>query len=145
MEALQKAASGLVTIDSRDSISLLRGTGYAGGKEDHERLIEHAVAGDRLSTGRLLLSHASALSRFIAARLPADVGTVASAEDVLQDTFVAAFRDIGRFTPRDGGTFAGWLTTIAERQVLCTLDRMRAQKRGGRRRNVRPAGQRPAR
>jgi RNA polymerase sigma-70 factor (ECF subfamily) len=110
--------------------------------EDHLRLIERAVAGDRLSTGRLLLFHAAGISRFIAVRLPADVAAVASAEDVLQDTFVAAFRDIHKFTPRDGGTFAGWLTTIAERQVLCTLDKLRAAKRGGKRRHVRSSGQR---
>jgi RNA polymerase sigma-70 factor (ECF subfamily) len=101
-------------------------------------LIEAAVAGDRLATGRLLLSHAPALSRFIAARLPAEVTAIVSPEDVLQDTFVAAFRDIRKFEPRENGSFGGWLTTIAEHQVCCTLDRLRAQKRGGKRRLVRP-------
>jgi RNA polymerase sigma-70 factor (ECF subfamily) len=103
-------------------------------------LVDAAVAGDRLATGRLLLSHAPALSRFIAGRLPPDVAAIAGAEDVLQDTFVAAFRDIRKFQPCDNGSFSGWLTTIAEHQVLCTLDRLRAQKRGGQRKLVQPAG-----
>jgi RNA polymerase sigma-70 factor (ECF subfamily) len=104
-------------------------------------LLAAAVAGDRLATGRLLLSHALSLSRFITAQLPRDVATVVSAEDVLQDTFIEAFRDIHKFVPRGNGSFKGWLTTIAERQVLCTLDRLRAQKRGGKNRHVRTAGQ----
>jgi RNA polymerase sigma-70 factor (ECF subfamily) len=106
-----------------------------------DELLAAAVAGDRLATGRLLLSHARALSRFIAARLPADVATLVSPEDLLQDTFVAAFRDIRKFEPRGNGTFNGWLSTIAEHQVLRTLDRLRAQKRGGKRRHVRPTRQ----
>ncbi len=111
--------------------------------DDHadETLIAAAVAGDRLATGRLLLLHAEALSRFIAVRLPAEVAAVTSAEDVLQDTFVEAFRDIRKFEPRENGTFKGWLTIIAEHQVLYTLDRLRAQKRGGKRQHARPAGQ----
>jgi RNA polymerase sigma-70 factor (ECF subfamily) len=108
------------------------------GQVSESDLIEAAVAGDRLVTGRLLLSHAPGLSRFIAARLPAEIAAVASAEDVLQDTFVAAFRDIRKFEPRENGSFGGWLTTIAEHQVLSTLDRLRAQKRGGRRTHARP-------
>jgi RNA polymerase sigma-70 factor (ECF subfamily) len=72
--------------------------------------------------------------------LPSDVASIASAEDVLQDTFVEAFRDIRKFEPRRNGTFNGWLTTIAEHQVQCTLDRLRAQKRGGKKRHIRTAG-----
>jgi RNA polymerase sigma-70 factor (ECF subfamily) len=104
-------------------------------------LVDAAVAGDRLAAGRLLLYHAPALSRFIAVRLSAEVAAVTTAEDVLQDTFVEAFRDIHKFEPRGNGTFKGWLTIIAEHQVLYTLDRLRAQKRGGKRQHAQPAGQ----
>jgi RNA polymerase sigma-70 factor (ECF subfamily) len=106
-----------------------------------DELISAAVDGDRLATGRLLLSHAPSLSRFIAARLPSDVAAIVSAEDVLQDTFVAAFRDIRKFEPRDKKSFRAWLSAIAERQVLSNIDRLRAQKRGGRRRQIRPSGE----
>jgi DNA-directed RNA polymerase specialized sigma24 family protein len=61
------------------------------------------------------------------------------AEDVLQDTFVEVFRDIHKFEARQSGTFPSWLMTVAQHQVLCTLDRLGAQKRGGKRRHIRPA------
>jgi RNA polymerase sigma-70 factor (ECF subfamily) len=108
------------------------------GQVAENELINAAVTGDRLATGRLLLSHAPALSRFIAGRLPPDVAAIASAEDVLQDTFIAAIRDIRKFRTRENGSFRGWLTTIAEHQVFCALDRLRAQKRGGKRIHARP-------
>ena len=99
----------------------------------NDELVVQAVAGDRLALGQLLLLHAPSLSRLITARLPPEFASVASVDDVLQDTFVEAFRDIRRFVPRENGTFGGWLATIAEHQVLATLDRLRAQKRRGKR------------
>ena len=87
-------------------------------------LVDAAVAGDRLATGRLLLSHAPALSRFIAARLPADVATVVSAEDVLQDVFVALPRALRSY--REQGRFGAWLKRLTARTVLM---RMRAVRR----------------
>jgi RNA polymerase sigma-70 factor (ECF subfamily) len=107
-----------------------------------DELVIRAVAGDRLALGQLLLQSAQTLSRRIAARLPREFVAVASVDDVLQDTFVEAFRGISQFVPRENGTFDGWLATIAEHQVLATLDRLRARKRRGKRQHAARADQR---
>jgi RNA polymerase sigma-70 factor (ECF subfamily) len=103
-----------------------------------DELLAAAIGGDRVATGKLLLLYASPLSRLIAARLPSQFATVVSVDDVLQDAFVEAYRSIHIFAPRENGTFHGWLATIAEHQVLATLDRLRAQKRRGNRQRVAP-------
>jgi RNA polymerase sigma-70 factor (ECF subfamily) len=108
----------------------------------NDELVVQAVAGDRLALGQLLLLHAASLSRLIDARLPPEFASVASVDDVLQDTFLEAFRSIHNFVPRENGTIHGWLATIAEHQVLGTIDRLRAQKRRGKRQRTAGADRR---
>jgi RNA polymerase sigma-70 factor (ECF subfamily) len=52
-------------------------------------------------------------------------------EDILQQTFLQAFRDVRRFQPRSGATFADWLGTIAEHRLLDAIKQHDRQKRGG--------------
>lgn len=49
------------------------------------------------------------------------------AEDVLHDTFIKAFRSMGRFEPRREGSLGRWLRTLAINQ---SIDRIRQQKKG---------------
>jgi RNA polymerase sigma-70 factor (ECF subfamily) len=48
------------------------------------------------------------------------------AEDVMQETFIKAFRNIGRFDFRAGASFSAWLGTIGAR---CAIDHLRKNKR----------------
>jgi len=48
------------------------------------------------------------------------------AEDVMQETFIKAFRNIGRFDFRAGASFATWLGTIG---VRCAIEHLRRNKR----------------
>lgn len=48
------------------------------------------------------------------------------AEDVMQETFIKAFRNIGRFDFRAGASFSAWLGTIGAR---CAIEHLRRNKR----------------
>lgn len=99
-------------------------------------LIDAARAGDRTALEELLLAHYDRLAAFVAPRLPADCREAFAVEDILQETFVQAFRDIQKFDSRGDGALLAWLTTIADRRLRDALRGARAQKRGGQRRRV---------
>jgi RNA polymerase sigma-70 factor, ECF subfamily len=94
-------------------------------------LVVQAVAGDPSALERLLLAHYERLATHIAHRLPQNLRAVIAPEDVLQETFVCAFREIGRFTPREPSSFYNWLATIAEHRLSDLVKAQRAAKRGG--------------
>jgi RNA polymerase sigma-70 factor (ECF subfamily) len=54
-----------------------------------------------------------------------------SVEDVVQDTFLLAFRDIQTCRARDHETFLNWLGAIGSHQLQNVLKAARAKKRGG--------------
>ncbi|MEO8812703.1 MAG: sigma-70 family RNA polymerase sigma factor [Caulobacteraceae bacterium] len=72
-------------------------------------LVALAAAGGREAFGELVRRHGSAV-RGLLRRMGADG---ASADDVAQDAFLAAFEQIADF--RGEGTFAGWVKRIAAR------------------------------
>lgn len=102
---------------------------------EKELLIE-AGAGNESALGRLLESHAPAVRQSIAGRIPAHFRPVLSEDDVLQQTFADAFRDINRFEDRGEGAFSAWLTSLARCNLQDALKMLEAQKRGGDRRQV---------
>ena len=57
----------------------------------------------------------------------------------MQQTFVEAFRSIGRFRPDEAGAFQSWLLGIAEHVVKDTIKRHQRAKRGGQFQRVRGA------
>ena len=62
-----------------------------------QALIESAMAGDQAALERLLLAHYDDLERRIRGKLPPKLQSVQAVEDILQLTFIQAFRDISRF------------------------------------------------
>jgi RNA polymerase sigma-70 factor (ECF subfamily) len=54
--------------------------------------------------------------------------SVHDAEDVMQDTFVKAFKRIGKFHPQGDDSFASWLTSIC---INCAIDHLRWHSRRG--------------
>lgn len=88
------------------------------GATDDDALIREAVAGDRDALETLLYRQADRLVNDVSRRLPDDVRSALSAEDVVQDAFIVAFQRIGSFEPRgDGGSFFTWLSRIAENRL----------------------------
>lgn len=76
-----------------------------------DELIRLAVGGDRSAFGELVERHQQAVFRAALAGLRSRQ----EAEDVTQDTLVAAFRQLGRF--RGDSSFKTWLLSIAWNRV----------------------------
>ncbi len=80
---------------------------------------------------KMLLAHAERLRQYIDGKIPRGLRSVVSADDVLQDVWIAAFRTAGGFRGRRDADFEHWLTTIANRKTVDTLRIALAIKRGG--------------
>ncbi|MCA9896215.1 MAG: sigma-70 family RNA polymerase sigma factor, partial [Anaerolineae bacterium] len=73
-----------------------------------EAIIERCMAGDQLGFTELYERYAASVYRLCNTLL----NTQEDAEDVVQESFVYAFKNIGRFDS-DRATFKTWLFTIA--------------------------------
>jgi RNA polymerase sigma-70 factor (ECF subfamily) len=81
-------------------------------------LVARAIEGDQAALESLLISYHGPLLTHITRLIPAKVRAYVCPDDVLQQTYLNAFRSIGRFESRGGGAFYGWLRIIAERQLM---------------------------
>ena len=82
--------------------------------------VAQALAGDRDAFRQLVERHSHAIFR-LAFRM---TGNEADAEEVVQDTFLRAYRSLGQFESR--ANFGTWLYRIG---VNCSLDFVRSRKR----------------
>jgi RNA polymerase sigma-70 factor, ECF subfamily len=82
---------------------------------DDDELLARLAGGDDAALRELFGRHAGWLAARLRAVLPA-----ADVEDVLQETFLAAWRAAGRYRPQNAG---GWLWGIAWRQAALCLRR----------------------
>lgn len=81
---------------------------------------------------RLLLTRSRQLQHYVAGKIPRDVADSFSAEDVLQEVWISAFRR-HRATPLTKGDEAfRWLLLIANHVLVDFIRRVRAVRRGGR-------------
>jgi RNA polymerase sigma-70 factor (ECF subfamily) len=94
-------------------------------------LVDAAIAGDIAALEQLLSVHFDALERHVAPRIPADAQRQIGAEDIVQEVFSNAFRDISRFQCRDDASFLGWLKTIADHRLADAIKHLGRKKRGG--------------
>ena len=99
--------------------------------ESDQSSLARAVAGDRAAIQQLLLDHHDQVASLIAAKIPADLRAVLSADDICQDAYVTIFQQITSFQPHDDRAFRRWLLTIAERKLVDAIRVQRAVKRGG--------------
>jgi RNA polymerase sigma-70 factor (ECF subfamily) len=102
-------------------------------------LVQRALAGERTAFDILVVQLQPQLAARVQARIPADLRPVISADDVLQDAFVDAYRSIGAFEARGARAFEAWVGRIAENRLLDAIKAQRAAKRGGDR-LLRPQG-----
>lgn len=80
-------------------------------EEDELEYIEKAKKGDAAAIAALYRTHAETLYRFIFYK----VGNSEDAEDVMQDTMIAAFKGIQKF--RGEASFRHWCYEIAKRKI----------------------------
>src|SRR5438046_500842 len=99
--------------------------------DGEDRQIALAVSGDAQALEGLLLARNDWLVAWIARQLPAGLQGSIAPEDVAQETYVQAFRDIKQFHRRDEQSFTNWLMTIAKHRLLDFQKREKRKKRGG--------------
>ena len=113
--------------------------------KDHEReLVEKAVQGDENSLQKLLVPQTDVVARFAASRLPQVVREQVDPEDIVQQTFVKAFRSIGQFRPEEAKSFQAWLLAIADHVIKDTIRGQQRIKRGGQFQRLRQAEPTPS-
>jgi RNA polymerase sigma-70 factor (ECF subfamily) len=98
---------------------------------NQDELLKKATEGDQSALEQLLMSHYDDLARHIEPRIGAQMRSVVGVDDVLQETFVQAFRDISKFQTRSGSSFRGWLKAIAENRLMDAIKSWQRKKRGG--------------
>jgi RNA polymerase sigma-70 factor (ECF subfamily) len=104
-------------------------------------LIERATAGDQKALQQLLWTHYPGLLRHIAPKLDGDLQRLVDVNDVIQETFIRAIRDIDNCQARSDESFAAWLKVIADHRLRDIIRGLYRQKRGGNRRPATaPAG-----
>jgi RNA polymerase sigma-70 factor (ECF subfamily) len=86
--------------------------------DDTELLIERARAGDRQAFDALAARSRAHLESIVRPRLGRQLQGRTGPEDVLQETYLRAWRSIRRFQPRGEGSFLRWLSGIAVRVIL---------------------------
>jgi RNA polymerase sigma-70 factor (ECF subfamily) len=91
---------------------------------DDDELVARVAADDDTALRELFGRHAPWLAVRLRALLPA-----ADVEDVLQETFLAAWRGAGGYRPQ--GACGGWLWGIARRQAALLLRRRGPAERAG--------------
>jgi RNA polymerase sigma-70 factor (ECF subfamily) len=111
-------------------------------------LLEQAQAGDRDALSRAFEKYQRRLAVLVHFKLSEHARTLAEVDDIVQETLLRAFRDIGRFEYRAPGSFLRWLSAIADHAIV---DRVRYQSRERRageeipfRSESNPAGPEPA-
>ncbi len=81
-------------------------------------LIERFRGGDTAAFGELSAKYRPRLAVLIHYKMSDDLRERVEVDDVLQEVFFAASRDIGGFTYRSPGSFMSWLARIADHVII---------------------------
>jgi RNA polymerase sigma-70 factor (ECF subfamily) len=101
-------------------------------------LLRQALQGDREVLGRLLEAQRAALHRLAERQLEGRVAARVGASDVIQQTFLEAYRSFPQFAGRDARELVAWLQRILDHKVASVIrDHTLLQKRNvGRERSL---------
>ncbi|MGQ0614419.1 MAG: RNA polymerase sigma factor [Planctomycetaceae bacterium] len=94
-----------------------------------EQLVRRALRGEEHAASALFLRHAGRLARLGRRHLVGALRRRKGESDIVQDTLLAAFRDLERFESAGPGSFARWLDAILEHKAQ---DFVRRELRGRR-------------
>jgi len=89
-------------------------------------LLEQARNGNQQALSRAFEKYRPRLAILVHFKLGSTAREFADAEDVVQETCLRAFRDIGSFSYQSPGSFFRWLSAIADHVIV---DRVRYQNR----------------
>ena len=98
--------------------------------DETQRLLERAQDGDQAAFEALFRRHRAKLHRAIALRMDRRVAARVDASDVLQDTYLEAFKRLPKYLQQQPMPFYLWLCWIAREKVLALHRRhLGAEKR----------------
>jgi RNA polymerase sigma-70 factor (ECF subfamily) len=102
------------------------------------QLLEQALQGDRGALGRLLETQRKELHRQAEHQLEGRIAARIDASDVIQQTFLEAYRSFAQFAGQDPRELVAWLRSILDHKVaLAIRDHTLLQKRNvGRERSM---------
>jgi RNA polymerase sigma-70 factor (ECF subfamily) len=94
------------------------------------QLLEQALQGDREALGLLLEAQRTALHRLAEGQLQGRIASRVDASDVIQQTFLEAYRCFGQFAGQDPRELAAWLRSILDNKIATAIrDHTLLQKR----------------
>src|SRR5215471_1127462 len=101
-------------------------------------LLDQALQGDRDALGRLLEAQRTALRRMAERQLEGRIAVRVDASDIIQQTFLEAYRSFPQFAGRDMRELVAWLRCILDHKVAGAIrDHTLLQKRNlGRERSL---------
>lgn len=102
-------------------------------------MIADPPALNRRTLHTALLPRVADLRRYVDRRIPRRFSAAVSADDILQEVWIAAYRTVSTFVPQGPGAIDRWLVTIAKSKTVDAIRAARRLKRGGDRRHVRDA------
>ncbi len=94
-------------------------------------LLERIHKGDQRAFSLLFSSHRRRLAVSIHYRLGPELRSHVEVDDILQETWLRAFREMPSFTHRGAGSFMRWLSTIAQHVITDQARLHGRQKRRG--------------
>ncbi len=86
---------------------------------------------DTVKLLQLLEEREDSLRRYIARKIPTRFSHVLSTDDILQETWISAYRSLFQFRPTGPDAFDRWLTSIANHRLLDAIRTVKRLKRGG--------------
>lgn len=81
-------------------------------------LVERVKGGEQEAFSRLFEKYRRRLAVLIHYKLSPEMRERLEADDILQETLLRAWRDIGKFTYRSPGSFLSWLSAIADHVII---------------------------
>lgn len=132
---LWKGASEIESSDGTaggtiDFTRIIHGAAVMFAASEPNSLLSAAVGGDTAALMTLLSIHHDEVRAFVARRIPTAMQAAIDADNLMQETHVAAFRRIQQFQVTDERAFGRWLRAIGIYRLRKALRGLRAVKRG---------------
>src|SRR4051794_25296023 len=96
---------------------------------DDAQLVDAAIGGSVGAMKRLLVGNRAELLGYVQRHLPPELRATYDAEDIVQDVWIRAYREIAAFRPEGDRAFYRWLATIARHHLIDLARRHAARKR----------------